>query len=756
VHDVTDLVKKYNQLSDAQKGAIGKGFLGAAAVGGALWTANKIYQAAKGTAELYRGVGGLLGRASSGGGGAVAAAVGQRVFVTNWPPGFGTGIPGEPGGPRTPGTPVVPVSTSKRVLSKAVRGGLFAVEVAMGAAINQQVQDALGQIGSKGHESGILKNFDKPRSTKDSLLYGGSSHSLKHDTSAALGAQKFGGVFSGIDQKLAGLIGGDGLSKSVKNVKELDAALSKVAAGDQAKGWTAYNAALKKSGLSQAQLNKVLPKTADTLRGTQKATGGVRDMLLQTVPATAKYNRQLRSLPKAVQTRVQSPGAVSSMADVRALTKQYHLTPKQVRTLVALSGAKPAKNATDALIKSLTTADHKHAKPTVSQQGAGPAAAAVRTLVSAIAALHDKTVSVRVQRYSNNNGIGSAGQVTGGADGMTVPKSGRAYADRYHVMVADGEEIITNRHGEADRFRADRAAGRIPRYANGGTIGAVSGGTGTAAVTVTFPAPAVYAAAVKAADQIAEAAVRTTATAKDLRAVHLDDLHQQQQIRDLNKSLNEHNKKTVGKGKHRHTVQAGFTLQGLDRTTAKAELADARATLREMRKLTDAQRQALDAQRQARTDAQNTTTGNLDLTSRGPAGAANYVTRMTADVAKFGNVVARLRSVKASPTLLQKLADLAQSGDFRGAARFGQALLDQPALLAQLNTSLSSFSQVAGGVANLTTDPRFLGTGDWNPTGQVASVKQVQVTLGVDPSAWATVITQKVTANVLQALNGGR
>jgi hypothetical protein len=75
--------------------------------------------------------------------------------------------------------------------------------------------------------------------------------------------------------------------------------------------------------------------------------------------------------------------------------------------------------------------------------------------------------------------------------------------------------------------------------------------------------------------------------------------------------------------------------------------------------------------------------------------------------------------------------------------------------MAQLNTSLGSFSQVAGGVANLTTDPRFLTTAAWNPTGQVASTR-VDVQLGVDPSTWTTDITRRVTANVLAAINGGR
>jgi TP901 family phage tail tape measure protein len=57
-------------------------------------------------------------------------------------------------------------------------------------------------------------------------------------------------------------------------------------------------------------------------------------------------------------------------------------------------------------------------------------------------------------------------------DGGTVPGSRVPYRDGTLILAAGGEEIISNRYGEADRFRADRAAGRIPAYAGGGTVSA--------------------------------------------------------------------------------------------------------------------------------------------------------------------------------------------------------------------------------------------------------------------------------------------
>jgi hypothetical protein len=106
------------------------------------------------------------------------------------------------------------------------------------------------------------------------------------------------------------------------------------------------------------------------------------------------------------------------------------------------------------------------------------------------------------------HGIGGAG-----ADGMTVPGPRYPYADKTLILAAPGEEVITNRHGEADRFRADRAAGRIPAYADGGRVGRVSGAAGTVNIS---------------ASDIAQLAAALTGDRllgyRDARSAHLDAL----------------------------------------------------------------------------------------------------------------------------------------------------------------------------------------------------------------------------------------
>ncbi|MDF1603403.1 hypothetical protein [Nocardioides sp. YIM 152315] len=64
-----------------------------------------------------------------------------------------------------------------------------------------------------------------------------------------------------------------------------------------------------------------------------------------------------------------------------------------------------------------------------------------------------------------------------GADGATVPKTGLPYADRHLYLLADGEEVISNRYGQADRHRSLLKAINAGRMADGGTAGIAPQGT---------------------------------------------------------------------------------------------------------------------------------------------------------------------------------------------------------------------------------------------------------------------------------------
>lgn len=97
-------------------------------------------------------------------------------------------------------------------------------------------------------------------------------------------------------------------------------------------------------------------------------------------------------------------------------------------------------------------------------------AAGVRAEANRLDALHP-TIDVTVTTTRVTRVMEQIGGRVPSADGGSVPKTGLPYADRHPYLLADGEEIISNRFGQADAFRADRAAGRIPGYADGGTTG---------------------------------------------------------------------------------------------------------------------------------------------------------------------------------------------------------------------------------------------------------------------------------------------
>jgi hypothetical protein len=97
------------------------------------------------------------------------------------------------------------------------------------------------------------------------------------------------------------------------------------------------------------------------------------------------------------------------------------------------------------------------------QANTGDADAKIQGIINGLARIHDKHITITATTNAN---VAEAAQ----ADGGTVRGQRYPYGDKVLTMLAPGEEVITNRHGEADRFRADRAAGRIPAYADGGRV----------------------------------------------------------------------------------------------------------------------------------------------------------------------------------------------------------------------------------------------------------------------------------------------
>ncbi|AIY15849.1 hypothetical protein GUY44_07375 [Pimelobacter simplex] len=88
----------------------------------------------------------------------------------------------------------------------------------------------------------------------------------------------------------------------------------------------------------------------------------------------------------------------------------------------------------------LVSTTNKGARPHVTLTGIAEAKAQLDAITAA------RTAWVRIQTIFGGKGS---------ADGSTVPKDGGPYADRYPYMLAPGEEVTSNRDGQADTFRSE-------------------------------------------------------------------------------------------------------------------------------------------------------------------------------------------------------------------------------------------------------------------------------------------------------------
>lgn len=174
--------------------------------------------------------------------------------------------------------------------------------------------------------------------------------------------------------------------------------------------------------------------------------------------------------------------------EMRGFIKEMGLTPKLVKTVIQ-ENAPEARGHVSALRKALEdiTGHPWTSHIDASTSAAMAALAQARAQLNAFDGSHYTAI---MELHTVRTGAGGqGGGYSGAADGTSVPKTGLPYADRHLYLLADGEEVISNRYGQADQFRRDRAAGVIPRYAEGGEIGRSSrpvraGGSSTMQVLI--------------------------------------------------------------------------------------------------------------------------------------------------------------------------------------------------------------------------------------------------------------------------------
>jgi hypothetical protein len=376
---------------------------------------------------------GGLGGAAAGEAGAIGLGRGVvPVFVTN--KGFGAGGPGGVGG-------------------AAGRGASLAEEGAAGAAaargaLTDRLLGRLGGLGAGIALGGMVPFGDRGNEVR-SLAAGGPPGTKVFDPNTPRG-QKI--IAAAEVERTAAAMAKLGVSE------KMVAQAGKGNAKAQAEVSTALgNARDKVKALQDAQrkdfANKdkytAYKKQIDDLTGAYNTVKGAVDKataahgqetsaLVASKLAAAKYDNALRTLPKQVQTAITSPGAVQSFGDVKQLAHQYDLTPKQVRTVVQLSGVSTA-------------------------------AAQARAYANQMAALNGRVATTYLRQVTEHVIAGGGRPTVVKADGGRVVGPGSATSDSISARLSNGEYVVkasaVKRYGVGlfDMLNAER-------FADGGPV----------------------------------------------------------------------------------------------------------------------------------------------------------------------------------------------------------------------------------------------------------------------------------------------
>jgi TP901 family phage tail tape measure protein len=210
-----------------------------------------------------------------------------------------------------------------------------------------------------------------------------------------------------------------------------------------------------KSGIQMTYANGGMARASDVLtkalgdqrietgKGT-KAVDGIatsfkkqHDAALANAAMMAKYKGALKDLPKDVTTRLLDDDTTNvRLGELETLIDRYHKTPKEVRTLVKLSGQDVTQSEMRALISYSKQLGQQ--SPTVKVDADTKAAnAKIQELINGIARIKDKTVTITT--YTNAN---VAEALTGGRKKKKRAGGGPVNANDTYLVGEIGPELF--------------------------------------------------------------------------------------------------------------------------------------------------------------------------------------------------------------------------------------------------------------------------------------------------------------------------
>lgn len=224
----------------------------------------------------------------------------------------------------------------------------------------------------------------------------------------------------------------------------------KKAARESAEGWTDYSQKVKLAGPS-----------LDALMRRWRRLGAAAEDMGENMRLAIKRGVD----PALIQNMIDTLGPMGAAGAIKELAHASKETRvKATADFLLMTGG--ANNYRQALRlaqeeisgtrAALSNLNRQRAEPKVDVD-TGDAVNGVATVNQLLAGLdgnvaHTYVYTHHITTRTENSSPGFG--PTGAADGGTVPKTGRAYADRHRYLLADGEEIISNRHGQADRHRS--------------------------------------------------------------------------------------------------------------------------------------------------------------------------------------------------------------------------------------------------------------------------------------------------------------
>jgi hypothetical protein len=287
------------------------------------------------------------------------------------------------------------------------------------------------------------------------------------------------------DQTLAGMLDSGQGAQAVAIFNKITAAAQKqgVAVSTVAKQFPAYSAALKQAGGANKLLGSSESDATQRIHEMIAAAESQHQTMLANFDAVTQWGQAVQNAAKQAASGAKgfnqyTAAGVANRQAVSQMVAAWNQQPKSIRNNIGQYEAAKAKlvqfatqmGATKAQIAAFTKAMNQPRKFVLGFQDE-QALSAIARIKAQLASIPK---SIRTDYYVNQINAANKPKVLPGmgqsADGTTVPKTGLPYADRHLYLLADGEEVISNRYGQADRHRGLLKAINENRLADGGTV----------------------------------------------------------------------------------------------------------------------------------------------------------------------------------------------------------------------------------------------------------------------------------------------